>query len=205
MEDIQNYSIEELADLVIKGEFGNGLERKTKLGDLFQIVQNKVNEKLYSNIRIKLNEKSIEILAYRVLEGEFGNGNNRKKKLGYAYIEVQNKVNEILGCPKRLTIEEEKTIEEYAKEVIKGINENEEDIKKRLGDLYPIVQNRVNEILGKSFRYEIDAKSIEIYAQRVIKGEFGNGEERKKKLGQLYNVVQNKVNEILKCPIRLES
>ena len=59
--------------------------------------------------------------------------------------------------------------------------------------------------MGKSFRYEIDAKSIEIYAQRVIKGEFGNGEERKNKLGQLYNVVQNKVNEILKCPIRLES
>ena len=203
MENIQNKSIEELSNLVIRGEFGCGKERENKLGDLYQIVQNKVNEKLGCSVRRKLNEKSIEILAERAIKGEFGNNEMRKKKLGYAYIEVQNKVNEILGCPKRLTIEEEKTIEEYAKEVIKGIYGNEEDTKKKLGDLYPIVQNRVNEILGNSFRYEIDAKSIEIYAQRVIKGEFGNGEERKNKLGQLYNVVQNKVNEILKCPIRL--
>ena len=205
MEDIQNYSIEDLAQFVINGKFGNGVERQNMLRDLYWIVQNKVNEILNSSIRHKLDKRSIEILAERVLNGEFGNGNNRKKKLGYAYIEVQNKVNEILGCPKRLKIEEEKTIEEYAKEVIKGIYGNEEDTKKKLGDLYPIVQNRVNEILGNSFRYEIDEKSIEIYAQRVIKGEFGNGEERKNKLGQLYNVVQNKVNEILKCPIRLKS
>ena len=42
MENIQNKSIEELVSLVIRGEFGNGLERENKLGDLYQIVQNKV-------------------------------------------------------------------------------------------------------------------------------------------------------------------
>jgi hypothetical protein len=59
MENIQNESIEELANLVVKGEFGNGLERENKLGDLYQIVLNKVNENLGSSFRYKLNEKSI--------------------------------------------------------------------------------------------------------------------------------------------------
>ena len=80
-----------------------------------------------------------------------------------------------------------------------------EERKNKLGDLYPIVQNKVNEILGSSYRNEINDKSIEILAERVIKGEFGNGADRKQNLGELYNVVQNKVNEILGCSTRLEN
>ena len=69
--------------------------------------------------------------------------------------------------------------------------------------MYFIVQNKVNEKLGSSFRYQLNEKSIEILAKRVIKGEFGNGNIRKTKLGDSYPNVQNKVNEILECPTRI--
>jgi hypothetical protein len=38
-----------LADRTIKGEFGNGEDRKEELGELFPFVQNKVNEILGCN------------------------------------------------------------------------------------------------------------------------------------------------------------
>ena len=44
--DIDETSIEILAKRVIKGEFGNGKERKNKLGELYPYVQNKVNKML---------------------------------------------------------------------------------------------------------------------------------------------------------------
>ncbi|MEE1303351.1 MAG: hypothetical protein UHD64_11255, partial [Bacteroidales bacterium] len=37
-------SIEEKAKLVIRGDFGNGEERKMKLGSEYSAIQNKVNE-----------------------------------------------------------------------------------------------------------------------------------------------------------------
>lgn len=39
-----NINIDELAWAVIRGEYGNGQERKDKLGDLYDIVQNRVNQ-----------------------------------------------------------------------------------------------------------------------------------------------------------------
>ena len=68
-----------------------------------------------------------------------------------------------------------------------------------MGEIYPIVQNKVNEILGYEKRHDINGKCIEILADRTIKGEFGNGEDRKEELGELFPFVQNKVNEILGC------
>ena len=38
--------IDDLADCTIRGDFGNGNERKENLGPLYPFVQNKVNEKL---------------------------------------------------------------------------------------------------------------------------------------------------------------
>lgn len=37
-------TIEEKAKLVIRGDFGNGEERKNKLGSEYSVIQNKVNE-----------------------------------------------------------------------------------------------------------------------------------------------------------------
>lgn len=44
--DLTKYNDAELADMVIAGKFGNGAERKTKLGDRYSSVQKLVNEKL---------------------------------------------------------------------------------------------------------------------------------------------------------------
>ena len=89
-------SIDEIANEVLKGEWGNGQERKNRLTDAgynYSEVQNKVNEIL------GLNKKSIEEIAREVIRGEWGNGQERKNRLtaaGYNYSEVQKKVNELL-------------------------------------------------------------------------------------------------------------
>lgn len=44
--DLTKYTDSELADMVIAGKFGNGAERRTKLGDRYSSVQKLVNEKL---------------------------------------------------------------------------------------------------------------------------------------------------------------
>ena len=54
VEDLENSvdnskSIEELAKAVIRGEYGNGEERKQKLGNLYNEVQKRVNEILIGN------------------------------------------------------------------------------------------------------------------------------------------------------------
>ena len=86
-------STDELAREVLKGKYGNGEERKKKLGSRYQEVQNRVNELL------KQNEKCINDIAREVINGNWGNGQQRKEKLekaGFNYQLVQNRVNEIL-------------------------------------------------------------------------------------------------------------
>lgn len=81
--------IEDIAKDVIKGKYGNGEERKQKLGNLYNEVQKRVNE--------ILGEKpNIDVLARDVISGKYGNGEERKQKLGKLYNEVQTRVNEIL-------------------------------------------------------------------------------------------------------------
>ena len=88
-------NINQIADEVIRGLWGNGDIRKKKLekaGYDYNAVQAKVNEILLG--------PSIDDLAHQVIRGEWGNGNTRKKKLeaaGYSYEAVQKRVNEILS------------------------------------------------------------------------------------------------------------
>ena len=82
-------NIDELAREVIAGEFGNGEERKKKLGVNYEAVQKRVNE-------ILLGDKpqvDINALADAVIRGEYGNGEERKQKLGENYNAVQTEVN----------------------------------------------------------------------------------------------------------------
>ena len=95
--------------------------------------------------------KSIEEIARDVIAGKYGNGEDRKRNLeneGYNYSEVQAKVNEILLGKK--PVENTKSIDELAKEVIEGKWGNGEDRKNRLNNAgydYNAVQRRVNELL----------------------------------------------------------
>lgn len=98
VEDVENSvdntkSIEELAREVIAGKYGNGQERKDKLGNLYNEVQQRVNEILNN---VSQEAPNIEELAIAVIRGEYGNGQERKNKLGNLYNEVQKRVNEIL-------------------------------------------------------------------------------------------------------------
>ncbi len=91
------------------------------------------------------------------------------------------------------SVDNSKSIEELAKEVIAGKYGNGEERKKKLGNLYNKVQAKINSIYGQNV-----SPNIEEIARAVIRGEYGNGQERKDKLGNLYNEVQKRVNEILR-------
>ena len=93
-------SIDELADEVIDGKWGNGNDRKNRLeeaGYNYDKIQDRVNEILSKQSE----KKSITEVAKDVISGEYGNGEERKKKLeaeGYDYDQVQAKVNQLLGA-----------------------------------------------------------------------------------------------------------
>lgn len=85
-------NIDELANAVIRGEYGNGAERKQRLGSLYNQVQARVNEILGNSS----NSANIDELAKAVIRGDYGNGAERKQKLGSLYNQVQARVNEML-------------------------------------------------------------------------------------------------------------
>ena len=93
-------SVDELAREVIRGEWGNGSDRRIRLtqaGYDYDAVQKRVNEILTgSSESVK---KSVDELAREVIRGEWGNGSERRVRLtqaGYDYNAVQARVNEIL-------------------------------------------------------------------------------------------------------------
>ena len=180
----------------------NGDFRKKVLGDTYNLVQNKVNESLGSNKRYELNEKNIEVLAHRIIKGEFGNEEQIKIEFEKYYEKINKKITQIKNGEISIKTNEDLTdltIEQLANKVIEGNFGNGFERKKKLGELYPIVQNKVNEILGSNYKHDINAKSVQILANRVLKREFGNGKIRREKLGELYPFVQNRVNEMLGC------
>lgn len=79
-------SIEELAIEVINGQYGNGQARKDALGDMYEVVQEKVNKILLYN--------DIDEIALNVIKGNYGNGQERYQKLGELYNIVQDRVNQ---------------------------------------------------------------------------------------------------------------
>lgn len=87
-------SNEEIANEVIKGKWGNGVDRKNRLtnaGYDYRAIQNLVNQ--------KLSKKSNEEVAKEVIKGIWGNQPERQKRLeeaGYNYKEIQKLVNEML-------------------------------------------------------------------------------------------------------------
>ncbi len=112
----ENKTIDELAQEVIDGKWGNGEDRKKRLEEAgydYDKVQDKVNSIL------SIPKKSIETLAREVIEGKWGNGTERKNKLekaGYDYNKVQDKVNELLESKnsKTYTVKSGDTLSEIA-------------------------------------------------------------------------------------------
>lgn len=160
-ETIQNGSgnpkktIDELAQEVLAGLWGNGDERKKRITDAgydYDAVQKRVNELLASETKPEPIKKTIDELANEVIDGLWGNGDTRKKRLteaGYDYDAVQKRVNEIIYGKVQTP---SKSLDEIAREVIAGKWGNGEERKKKLTDAgydYDTVQKRVNEMLKK--------------------------------------------------------
>ena len=102
-------SIDDVARAVIRGDYGNGSDRKNRLeaeGYNYSVIQAKVNELLGSHSKpapapapAPKPAKSIDDIAREVIRGSWGNGSSRKSRLeaaGYNYREVQNRVNQLL-------------------------------------------------------------------------------------------------------------
>ena len=91
-------TVDELAQEVLNGLWGNGQERCDKLtaaGYNYDDVQKRVNEILYNTPP----KKSLDEIANEVIRGEWGAGEERYNKLtnaGYNYQQVQRRVNEKL-------------------------------------------------------------------------------------------------------------
>lgn len=92
-------SVDELAQEVLQGKWGNGSDRRRRLeaaGYNYTEVQARVNQILYGSKPVL---KSIDTVAFEVINGKWGNGAERKKRLkeaGYDYKKVQDRVNQII-------------------------------------------------------------------------------------------------------------
>lgn len=95
-------SITEVAKAVMRGDYGNGEDRKNRLqseGYNYSEVQAEVNRLCHSGSVSSTPSKSIDTIAREVIQGKWGNGSSRKSRLeaaGYNYKEVQARVNALL-------------------------------------------------------------------------------------------------------------
>ena len=95
-------SITEVAHAVMRGDYGNGEDRKNRLqseGYNYSEVQAEVNRLCHSGSVSSTPSKSIDTIAREVIKGVWGNGSSRKSRLeaaGYNYKEVQARVNALL-------------------------------------------------------------------------------------------------------------
>lgn len=165
-----NKTLEEVAKAVIRGDYGNGSERKERLqaeGYVYSVVQEKVNELLGSSNNSQPKpapapqpapaptpkpSKSIDEVAKAVIRGDYGNGADRKARLeseGYNYSDVQARVNALCNSGS-VSSAPSKSIDTVAREVIRGDWGNGSNRKARLeaaGYNYKEVQSRVNALL----------------------------------------------------------
>lgn len=82
-------SVDQLADKVESGEYGNGDPRKKALGNKYDVVQLIVNLRHGS-------KAGLEKVVNQVIAGKYGNGDQRKNNLGSAWSVVQREVNKKL-------------------------------------------------------------------------------------------------------------
>ena len=161
MDTKTNISLQDLANRVIRGEFGNGKVRMEKLGYLYPVVNNLVNKKLGNKFQFEIKDDLIEEIAKKAMEGVFGPEEEREKNLDYIYPRVKVKMDELAQKePQNKKIEEtkknidseEKKIENLAHRVIRGEFGNGKERMEKLGENYEKVQKKVNEIISNAMK-----------------------------------------------------
>ena len=148
--------IEALAQAVIRGEYGNGENRKARLGSQYAAVQKRVNEILAGRTSqpaptapaTPAPAPDIDALTDAVIRGDYGNGTDRKARLGHLYEAVQARVNAKLGAATVPAQAPGPNLEAIADAVIRGEYGNGQERRNRLGHLYDAVQAIVNRKLS---------------------------------------------------------
>ena len=150
-------SVDEVAQEVLQGVWGNGEERfnnLTNAGYDAQAVQNRVNSLLSGETTTSYDDNATDLdsVAQEVLQGLWGNGQDRFNNLenaGYDAQAVQDRVNSILsGGYKQAS---DTNIDVVAQEVLQGLWGNGQERFDNLtnaGYDAQAVQNRVNELLS---------------------------------------------------------
>ena len=148
-------SLDEVAQEVLQGLWGNGQERYdnlTNAGYNAQSVQDKVNSILNGEAPSSSASSDLDSVAQEVLQGLWGNGQDRFNNLenaGYDAQAVQDRVNSILsGGYKQAS---NTNIDVVAQEVLQGLWGNGQERFDNLtnaGYDAQAVQNRVNELLS---------------------------------------------------------
>lgn len=137
-------TVEEVAREVLRGNWGNGQDRKNRLtaaGYDYNAVQREVNRLIVGTPA----PKTVHQLADEVMRGDWGNGQDRRNRLqsaGYDYDAVQAEVNRRLGVVGVTTV---------ARAVIRGDYGNGAERRRRLsaaGWDPDYVQREVNRLLG---------------------------------------------------------
>lgn len=150
-------SVDEVAQEVLQGVWGNGEERfnsLTNAGYDAQAVQNRVNSLLSGETTTDYvdNDTDLDSVANEVLQGLWGNGQERYDNLtnaGYDAQAVQDRVNALLSG--EYTQSNYTNLDSVANEVIQGLWGNGEERFNNLtnaGYDAQEVQNRVNELLS---------------------------------------------------------
>ena len=144
----------DLAVAVMKGLYGDGETRKSKLGSRYNEVQDFINH---------ISSASASTLASEVKTGKYGNGDTRKTVLGSRYDEVQKNING----------EGKKSISAIADEVIAG-KWGDGDVRKSklqaAGYDYDAVQNEVNKKLGSGSSSAVSKQYYTIKSGDTLSG-----------------------------------
>lgn len=85
----------ELADRLMRNEFGAGDARRAALGSRYDEVQGFINH---------IDQASVDTLAAEVMAGKYGNGDVRRRVLGKRYEAVQNKINGVSNQARVYTV-----------------------------------------------------------------------------------------------------
>jgi hypothetical protein len=138
-------SIDEIAQEVIAGAYGNGSDRMnalTNAGYDANAVQARVNQVLGGGEPASQPLVDIEALANAVIAGQYGTGDDRRNALGDNYDAVQARVNELMAQSQPSA-----DIDDLARRTIAGEFGNGDDRRAALGNLYDQVQARVNKMM----------------------------------------------------------
>lgn len=179
----------QLADEVMAGLHGQGVDRQNSLGSQFNAVQAEVNRRSGLGA-IPTAKKSVGQLADEVIAGVHGQGDARAESLGARFPEVQAEVNRRLGAAKPKP-SAPLSISQLADMTLAGKFGNGDARVRNLGKNFTAVQNEINRRMGAT---GVAPKSISQLADEVLAGKHGDGAVRQRSLGANYNAVQAEIN-----------